>query len=91
MPRTKRGPGATHDDLPSKRGGKGTIRRPIGCGEMTPAANDEVPVLRDALGLPPRFPNPAANVVMMEAAGDDEDGHWCNDFEAEEHRRPTVM
>ena len=28
---------------------------------------------------------------MMGAAGDDEDGHWRNEFQAEPHRRPRVM
>ena len=28
---------------------------------------------------------------MMGTAGDDEDGHWRNDFEAEEHLTPRVL
>ena len=55
------------------------------------ATNEDDPVLRDALGLPPRRPNSTANIAMMGNGGDDEDGHWRNDFEPEEHRRPRVM
>ena len=91
MPRAKRGPGATQEDFPAKRGGRATTRRPSGSGEMAPAINEDDPVLRDALGLPPRFPNPTANVAMMGTANDDEDAHWRSDFEPEEHRRPRVM
>ena len=91
MPRTKRGPEATQEDPPSKRGGRATTRRSSGSGEMASAACEDDPVLRDALGLPPRLPNPTANIVMMGTAGDDEDGHWRNDFEPEEHRRPSAM
>ena len=47
-------------------------------------------MLRSALGLPPRSPNPTANIAMIRAAGDDEYAHWRSDFEAEEHRRPSV-
>ena len=91
MPRTKRGPGATQENLPSKRGERATTRRPSGPGGMAPAANEDDPVLRDALGLPSRLPNHTANAAMMGTAGDDEDGHWRSDFEPEEHRRPRVM
>ena len=90
MPRTKRGAGATQEDPPSKRGGRATARRPSGSGERVPAANEDDPVLRDAFGLPPRLPDSTANIAMVGAAGDDEDGHWRNDFESEEHRRPRV-
>ena len=86
MPRTEGGPGTTQEDLPSKRGGRATTKRPSGSGEM---ASDD-PVSRDALGLPPRFPNLTANVAMMGTAGDDEDGHWRSDFEPEVHRKPRV-
>ena len=58
---------------------------------MAPAANEDDPVLHDALGLPPRLPNFTANTGMMGTAGDDEDGHWRNDFEPEEYRRPRAM
>ena len=79
------------EDLPSKRGGRPTTRRQSGSGEMAPAVNEEAPVLRDAFGLPPRSPNPTANLAMMGTAGDDDDAHWRSDFEPEEHRRPRVM
>ena len=52
--------------------------------------NEADPVLRDALGLPPRSPSPTANVAMMRTAGDDEDANWHSDFEPEDHRRPRV-
>ena len=87
MPRTKRGPGATQEDPPFKRG---TTRRSSGSGERAPAANEDNPTLCDALGLPPRLPASTANIALMGTAGDDEDGHWRNDFEPEEHRRPRV-
>ena len=47
-------------------------------------------MLRDALGLPSRRPDAAANIAMMGTSGDDEEGHWCSDFEPEEHRRPRI-
>ena len=90
MPRTKRGPGATQEDPPSKRGGRATLRRSSGSGESALAPNEDDSVLRDALGLPRRFPNSTAHIAMMGTAGDDEDGHWRHDFEPEEHRRPRV-
>ena len=90
MPRTKRGPGLTQEDPPSKRGGRATARRSSGSGERVPAANEDDPVLRDAFGLPPRLPDSTANIAMVGTAGDDEDGHWRTDFEPEEHRRPRV-
>ena len=90
MPRTKRGPGATQEDPPSKRGGRATTRRTSGSGERAPAANEDDPVLRDALGPPPRLPDSVANIATMGTVGDDEDGHWRNDFEPEEHWRPRV-
>ena len=90
MPRAKRGPGAAQEDPPSKRGERATTRRSSGSDEMAPAANEGDPVLRDALGLPPRLPDSTANTTMVGTAGDDEDGHWRNNFEPEEHRRPRV-
>ena len=56
-----------------------------GSGERAPAANENDPALRHARGLPPRLPNSNANIAVMRATGDDEDGHWRNDFEPEEH------
>ena len=90
-PGTKRGPGAMQEDLPSKRGGRVTTRRPSGSGEIAPAVNEQNSVLRDALVRSPRSLNPTANIAMMGTAGDDEDGHWRSDFEPEEHRGPRVM
>ena len=90
MPRTKRGPGAMQEDLPSKRGGRATTGRPSGSGAIVPAVNEKDLVLRDAPGLPPWSPNPTANIAMMGAAGDDEDALWRSDFEPEEHRRPRI-
>ena len=75
MPRTKRAPGASQEDLPSKRGERATTRRSSGSGESVPAANDDDPVVRDALGFPPRLPDSTVNIAMMGTAGDDEDGH----------------
>ena len=66
MPRTKHGPRAMQEDLPSKRGGRPTTRRPSGSGEkVAPVVNPEDPVLRETLSLPPRSRNPTANVAMM--------------------------
>ena len=90
MPRTKRGPGATQEDPPSKRGGRATTRRSSGSGERVPAPNEDDPVRRDDLGLPPRLPDSTANIAMVRNAGDDEDGHWRTDFEPEEQRIPKV-
>ena len=90
MPRTKRGPEATQEDPASERRGKATTRRAGDSGERVPAANEDDPVLRDALGLPPRLPGFTANTAVVGTAGDDEDGHWRTDFEPEEHRRPRV-
>ena len=89
MPKTKRGPGATQEDLPFRRG-RATTRSSSGSGELAPAANEDDPVLRDTLGLPPPLPNLSANVAILGTAGDDEDGHWRNDFEPEAHWRPRV-
>ena len=91
MPGTKHRRGAMQQGLPFKRGGRATTRRPSGSGEMAVAASEDDPVFRDALGLPPRFPNLTANVAMMGTAGDDEDGHWRSDFEPGEHQWPRVM
>ena len=90
MPRTKRGPRVKQEDPPSKRRGRATARRSSGSGERAPAVNEDDPVLRDALGLPLRFPDSTANIAMMGIFGDDEDGHWRKDFEPEDHRRPRV-
>ena len=90
MPRMKRGPGATQEDPPFKRGGRATTRRSSVSGERVPAINEDDPGLRDALGLPPRLPDSSANIAVVGTAGDDEDGHWRTDFEPEEHRRPRV-
>ena len=90
MPRTKRGPGVTQEYPASKRGGRATTRRSSGSGERVPAPNEDDSVLRDALGLPPRLPDFTANIAMIRTAGEDEDGHWRTDFEAEEHRRPRL-
>ena len=65
MARPKRRPGAIQEDLPSKRGGRATPRRPSGSGEIASTAKEEDPVLRDALGLPPRSPNATANVALL--------------------------
>ena len=87
---TKRGPGATQEDPSSKRGGRATTRGSSGSGERVPAPNEDDPVLRNALGLPPRLPDSTAIIAMVGTAGDDEDGHWRTDFEPEEHRRSRV-
>ena len=89
-PRTKRGPGETQGDPPSKRGGRATTSRSSISDEGARVHNDDGPVLRDALGLPSRLPDAAANIAMMGTAGDDDEGHWCTDFELEEHRRPRI-
>ena len=78
------------EDIPSKRGGRATTRRPSGSGKIISAGNGEDPVLRDALGLPPRSPNVTANITTMGTVGADEDAHWRSEFEPEEHRRPRV-
>ena len=78
------------EDLAAKRGGGVTTRRTSGSSEIAPVVNKEDPVLRDALGLPPRFLNPTANITMMGTVGDDENAHWRSDFEPEDHRRPKV-
>ena len=80
MPRTKHGPGATREDPPSKRGERTTTRRSSGSGERAPGANEDVPLLRDVLGLPPRLPDSTANIAMMGAAGGDEGGDEEVDF-----------
>ena len=90
IPRTKRGPGATQEDPPSKREGRATTRISSGSGERVSARNEDDPVLRDALGLLPRLPDSTANIAMVGTAGDNEDGHWRPDFEPEEHRRSRV-
>ena len=75
MPRTKRGPGAMQEDIPSKRGERAATRRPSGSGEITSAVHEEHPVLRNALGLPPRSPNVTANIATMGTAGAEENAH----------------
>ena len=69
---------------------KSHSRRSSVPGERARAHNEDDPVLRDALGLPPRLPDATVNLAMMGTAGNDEDGHWRADFEPEEHRRPRI-
>ena len=90
VPRARRGPGATHEEPPSKRGGRTATRRLSVSGEGVRVHDEDDPVLRDALGLPPGRPDATANIAKMGTAGDDEDGHWRTDFEPEEHRRPRI-
>ena len=90
MPRAKRGPGTTHEDPPSKRGGRTATRGSSVSGEGVRPHDEDDPVLRNALGLPPGRFDATANIAMMGTASDDEDGHWGTDFEPEEHRRPRV-
>ena len=90
MPRTKRGPGAVQEEPPSKRGGRAASRRSSASGERVRAPNEDYPVLRDALGLPPSRPNSATNIAVVGTAGDDEDAHWRTDFEPDEHQRPRI-
>ena len=87
---TKRGPGATQEDPLSKRGGRAPTRRSSVSGVMARVQNEDDPVMRDVLGLPPRPPDATANIAMMGTAGDDEEGPWRTDFEPEKHRRPRV-
>ena len=60
------------EDLPSRRGGRATTRRPSSSGDIAPVPNDEDLVLRAALGLPSSSRNPTASVAIMGTAGDDE-------------------
>ena len=70
MARAKRGPGATHEERPSKRGGRIATRKSSTSDERVRAHDEDDPVLRDALGLPP-----GRHGAMMGTAGDDGDGH----------------
>ena len=91
MPRVKRGPGVTHEDLPAKRGGKAPTSRSSISDERVETHDEDDPVLCDALDLFPRRPDATANIATMGIAGDDRDGHWRTDFEPEEHRGPRVI
>ena len=55
------------------------------------APNEDDPLLRDALALPPSPPDPAANIAVVGTAGDDGDAHWRTDFEPEEHRKHRLI
>ena len=90
MPKAKRGPEATHEDPPSKRGRSTATRRSRISAEEVRACDEDDPVLRDALGLPPGRLDAIANITMMGPAGNDEDGNWRTDFEPEEHRRIRI-
>ena len=90
MPRAKRGPGATHEEPPSKRGGRTTTRRSSVSGERVRLQDENDPVLRNALGLPPGRPGATVNIATMGTAGEHGDGHWRTNFDPEEHRRPRI-
>ena len=68
MVRSRRRPGASREDPPSKRGGATTSRpsRDVNpSGGASSASNAGDPVFRDTLGLPLLSPSVSANVILL--------------------------